>query len=154
MYRETTRGRVALCPSLTMGGFKSSGGVGYLVRQAIRNGWTLKDPSLAEAWSILRPYNQANPMKILNRCLRECVTKYNGRRAHAISDDIEEDLTENGIQPPRRTMQCETFYNRASTYCVGGDKKWRILKERILDLAGNEKVVLFVQPIETVIPFP
>src|ERR1700693_3086415 len=31
-----------------------------------------------------------------------------------------------------------------------GDQKWRILKERILDQANGEKVVLFAQPIETV----
>jgi len=123
-------------------------GVGYLVRQAIRAGWTLEDKTLASAIAALRPYRN-RPADESTESLFIWITKEIRRQMQdADVDDIEDvdpadeleaneglrDLLEEGLQ----------------ILLKAPDEKWEVIKKKLLDPAGNEKIVLFAQPIETV----
>lgn len=121
-------------------------GLGYLVRQAMRAGWTLRDALLVDAITALRPYRGGAE--------DEPVAQVYARIARAIevapvADDPEDDDDEPEAWTPEPARIARAL--REGLALLAGDRtaKWRALDPLLRD-AGDEKVVLFAQPIETV----
>jgi len=126
-------------------------GLGFLVRQAIRSNWTLKNQALAAAVMLLRPYRDGPPEEELEglfaRISREVIRQETGNDIEDIEDEIAADLEQSKAE--RAAME-DLLREGVRVLEEAGDQKWRILKKVILDQANGEKVVLFAQPIETV----
>ena len=127
-------------------------GLGYLVRQAIRAGWTLNDPALLTALAALRPYRFGSPDEDVAALFERLVQEISRQVVADDLADIEEEERERfGQSPDEREAMASLLLDGAKLVKASGDEKWRVLKERVLDPAGSDKVVLFAQPIETVI---
>ena len=124
-------------------------GLGYLVRQAVRAGWKLGNPVFEQALSALRPYRLGSPNEniasLFNRIHREV-----GDSIDIYMEDIEFEEEQNKIYFPDRNLE-NLLTQGTEILQTSGDEKWQIIKNLLLDPAGKEKVVLFAQPIETVI---
>lgn len=123
-------------------------GLGYLVRQAIRAGCDLGDGPLAEAIAALRPYRRGRA--------DEPVEKLFERIKREIAPPREEDDVED-IEDEERNEAREYGRALAGLLAEGirlvrssADEKWVTVKRQLLDPYGDEKVVLFAQPVETV----
>jgi superfamily II DNA or RNA helicase len=130
-------------------------GIGYLVRQAIRHDWTLKDEPLAEALGALRPYRNGprdeDVADLFTRISREIGRQDDTHDVDDIEDDEDEDEeTPHEWKPDRKALAAllRQGLELLKTSC---DAKWNLLHDRVLKDAGDDKVVLFAQPIETVI---
>jgi superfamily II DNA or RNA helicase len=123
-------------------------GLGYLVRQAVRAKWDPKKPEMFAALTVLRPYRAGRD--------DEDVWELFGRIAQEVGhqddvgdfEDIEE-VEEGSWRPDKGALESVL---RAGVTLLKEERhrKWDALYERILKQAGDEKVVLFAQPIETV----
>jgi superfamily II DNA or RNA helicase len=126
-------------------------GLGYLVRQAVRAGWDLGKRVLVDALSVLRPYRlgAANePIELLYaRIVREVVKQQDDADLEDIEDFVpgqdRDWLSAVGLEGLIR--------EGVALVRDAGDEKWEIIESELLRHIGNEKVVLFAQPIETVI---
>lgn len=127
-------------------------GLGYLVRQAIRAGWSLQTRNLTAALSGLRPYR--------NGAIDEPVDTLLGRIRRDIGlqdesgelEDMEE--TDDHLSGDVDHAGLEELINVGlSVLKEAGDSKWNLIRDRVLTPAGDERVVLFAQPIETVTAF-
>lgn len=124
-------------------------GLGYLVRQAIRAGWTLRDrPVLARALEALRPYRMGPSDEPVDRLFARMDREIGHQRQEADIEDIE-DIDDDAPALDQPTLQ-SLLQDGIALVRSSADEKWSKLKARILDPAGPEKVVLFAQPIETV----
>jgi superfamily II DNA or RNA helicase len=124
-------------------------GLGYLVRQAMRAGWTPRREILAEALAVLRPYRNGprdEPVQALfDRISRELALQ----ASSGVVEDMEElDDLEERWSPDEEMLERVL---RDGIALLGTDRttKWRAL-DPVLHAAGREKVVFFAQPIETV----
>ena len=125
-------------------------GLGYLVRQAIRAGWNATDPTLKVALEGIRPYRGGaaeEPAQVLYQRIAGEI------RRQATDGDVEdmevdEDLAERWR--PDAVMLRKVLAEGVDLIARVADRKWEVLETSILELAGREKVVLFAQPIETV----
>lgn len=124
-------------------------GLGYLVRQALRGGWTLKQPPLAEAIAALRPYRAGAPDEPIDAVYRRLVAEIRRQDADEDIDDIEMGADEIGSDFNRDSLAL-LIQQGIDLVCSPRQLKWERLWEDILQPAGDEKVVLFAQPIETV----
>jgi superfamily II DNA or RNA helicase len=125
-------------------------GLGYLVRQAIRADWKLGDKALAAALGILRPYrmgpeDEAIPL-LYDRINNEIGRQNRDADIADIEDYIPGDPRDSDSQQGLSQLLAEGI----ELVRDAGDEKWIIIKRELLDPAGDEKVVLFAQPIETV----
>lgn len=122
-------------------------GLGYLVRQAIRAGWELDTPVLKEAIAAMRPYRLGARDEPVDE-LYERIKK-EARQPQGEVDDIEEE-----IESPNSTHDVAALRSLLSQGIElvnqPDQPKWLTLWEKIIEPAGDEKVVLFAQPIETV----
>jgi superfamily II DNA or RNA helicase len=124
-------------------------GLGYLVRQALRAGWSLGQYPLDEAIASLRPYRTGvrdEPVEsVYQRLMAEIA-----RQADVDDiDDIEEFVSAEDAAAD--AAQLGALLERGIRLVSGpAQPKWDALWNDILEPAGNEKVVLFAQPIETV----
>lgn len=128
-------------------------GLGYLVRQAVRAGCDLSLPHLREAVVTLRPYRggtvEEAPVELLARIAKEV-------RRQQRDADIED--MEEGSDDEEEVVGWVPDPERLSALLQQGvllltadpDAKWSFLWEKVLADAGDDKVVLFAQPIETV----
>lgn len=125
-------------------------GLGYLVRQAIRAGWTLSQQALLKpALENLRPYRGGDPHEA-PRALLERITKEVGRQGKSGDiADIEEDEDEDRWRPDP-TLLSRCLEQAIEILRTEADAKWELIDRRLLADAGDEKVVLFAQPVETV----
>jgi superfamily II DNA or RNA helicase len=121
-------------------------GLGYLVRQAVRAGWTLADPALAEALAALRPYRLGRADEPVDQLFARINNEVERQRQTADVDDIEEDA---GADEERASLAA-LLSQGIEVLRQQGEAKWQLVRERLLDTAGGEKVVLFAQPVETV----
>jgi superfamily II DNA or RNA helicase len=124
-------------------------GLGYLVRNAIRGGWTLADPALVEAITALRPYRGGTadePVVALYARLRAEV-------ARQIEEDDVEDIEDFDLAVEAEDRAALTALLREGVRVLteAGDEKWDRVFNELLAPGGDEKAVLFAQPIETVI---
>ena len=71
-------------------------GLGYLVRQALRAGWTLSQPPLPEAIAALRPYRSGAPDEPVESVYQRLIAEI---RRQAADDDVE-DIEEGSALSP------------------------------------------------------
>ncbi len=125
-------------------------GLGYLVRQAIRAGCgrgTL--PGLDDALMAIRPYRQGRPDEPIDALFARISKEVKRQIDDADVEDIEE-LDDETTWRPNLDRLSKLLREGVTLLETTGDKKWEHLFERVLRPAGDEKVVLFAQPIETV----
>jgi len=123
-------------------------GLGYLIRHTIRQGGTLASPALAHAIAAIRPYRNGpadEPVDHLFHRLRTEVT-----RSDEVSDieDAEDSIDDAGSVD--RQLE-DLLMEGIDVLTTAGNAKWDEVYQRLLLPAGEEKVVLFAQPIETVV---
>ena len=125
-------------------------GLGYLVRQAVRAGWDLKNSTLKDAIVALRPYRLGAPDEpvdqVFARIVRDVMRQ---RQEHDVEDieDAEDERTSRTLVAGLEMLLVEGM----AILRKSGDEKLQLIKKMLLDTAGDEKVVLFAQPIETVV---
>jgi superfamily II DNA or RNA helicase len=127
-------------------------GLGYLVRQAIRAGWTLQIRNLSSALEALRPYRNGAIDESTEALLARIKKEIGFQDESGELEDIEEsdDPTSDAIDH----AGLENLINVGlSVLKEAGDSKWNLIRERVVNLAGDERVVFFAQPIETVTAF-
>ena len=125
-------------------------GLGYLVRQAIRAGWKLGDKTLAAALEILRPYRMGAEDEPVTQ-LYDRINNEIGRQSRdADIDDIEDYIPGDPRDSDSQQGLSQLLVEGVEVVRDAGDEKWILIKRELLDPAGDEKVVLFAQPIETV----
>jgi superfamily II DNA or RNA helicase len=155
-YTKTSPGRRAAtwrcAQALQWATSSIEAGLGYLARQAIRAGWDLLLPSMREALMALRPYRggdlEESPLELLRRMQKEIGQQV---REDDIADleEFEEEEEAAHWKPVAKALS-SLLDQGVKLLRADPDAKWRVLDEKVLAAAGNEKVVLFAQPIETV----
>ena len=127
----------------------ANAGLGYLVRQAIRAGWTLKEPVLEDAIAAMRPYRLGPADELLEPLYERIKNETKRQVQNNDVDDIEEAIVPD---TPAQDLGALRFLLSQGVRLVteGAQPKWETLWERVIQPAGTEKVVLFAQPIETV----
>ncbi len=121
-------------------------GLGYLVRQAIRAGWTLGNAALREALATLRPYRLGQPNEAVEDLFRRIEREVRQPEEEA-PEDIE--TAAEGRELADEDL-AELIHQGVGIVRSAGDEKWEAVKAHLIDPAGDEKIVLFAQPIETV----
>lgn len=133
-------------------------GLGYLVRQAVRAEWTLENPSFHSALAALRPYRQGSPKEPVPELLSRLKKEVKRQREQQDIEDLE-DLEQSEDQGraeagpqwrPEPGLLAQLLEMGVELLRETGDSKWNLIWEQVLAPAGDEKVVLFAQPIETV----
>ena len=124
-------------------------GLGYLVRQAVRLGWDLTNPQLKAGVAAIRPYRLGPTDEPLNTLFAR-ISKEVDRQIQAQDvDDIEETESDNHWSPDFQQLEVLLSQGVAILTQVA-DSKWEFIWNNILAHVGNDQVVLFAQPIETV----
>jgi len=126
-------------------------GLGYLTRQAIRAGWNLQNATLREALSCLRPYRLGPENEDISTLFRRICQEVAQQQRDDDIDDIEEYIPGDPRDTESQQGLEQLIAQGIELIASAGDEKWQIIQSRLLDPAGKEKVVLFAQPIETVI---
>ncbi len=125
-------------------------GLGYLVRQAIRAGEKPASmPALRDALTAMRPYRRGPGDEPIDKLFARIAAEVKEQVEDADVEDIEE-LEEDGRWRPDRALLSTLLLDGVRIHGASGDEKWEFVFERALEPAGDEKVVLFAQPIETV----
>lgn len=125
-------------------------GLGYLVRQAIRLQWDLNRFQLTEAIKAIRPYRlgpENEPVDVIFRRIQKEVAR---QLDAGDVEDIEEVEADEEAWQPDHELLAALLDEGVRILRDSGDEKWRLIYDRILKPAGDDKVVLFAQPIETV----
>ena len=122
-------------------------GLGYLIRQAIRAGWTADAPGLSAALAAIRPYRRGKPDEALASLWERMEKETRSAKAVAL-DDVEED--DASVWVPDTQRLTALLQHGVALLNSFGDSKWLVLKNKLLDAAPDEQFVLFAQPIETV----
>jgi superfamily II DNA or RNA helicase len=123
-------------------------GLGYLVRQGIRAGWTLQDATLRRALAALRPYRLGSSDERLELLFDRITKEVKRQQRDADVEDIEDAIEQ---EPDWFSKQgLEHLILEGLQMESSADTKWRLVEEQLLERAGQDKVVLFAQPIETV----
>lgn len=125
-------------------------GIGFLVRLGIRRlGWTLENEALAEALSVLRPYRGGPANEPLSQLFGR-ITKQIGNRALTEEGQEDEEEWEEEVWRPDPVLLADLLREGVALIRSGASQaKWEALCS-LIDRAGDEKVVLFAQPVETV----
>ena len=126
-------------------------GLGFLVRLSMRRlNWTLGQPSLTRALAALRPYRGGRKDEPLE-ALYERIVRQVGSQALAVNDgqDDDEAWDEEEWRPDAEAL-AELIEEGVKLISSGtAQAKWDAVCA-LIDAAGDEKVVLFAQPVETV----
>lgn len=124
-------------------------GLGYLVRQALRAGWTLEQTPLSDAITALRPYRSGAADEPVESVYRRLLAEIRRQAADDDVEDIEEgaELSDDVDHPALAAL----IRQGINLVRAPRQQKWERLWRDVLQPAGREKVVLFAQPIETVL---
>jgi len=126
-------------------------GLGFLVRQAIRAGLNLELPGLQAALEAIRPYRLGPPDEPVAALLQRIEREVARQMKREDLEDIEESEEESpDTWRPDPVALSQLLAEGVVLIRESGDEKWKVIYEQVLASAGNEKVVLFAQPIETV----
>jgi superfamily II DNA or RNA helicase len=125
-------------------------GLGYLTRQAIRAGWQATNPALRTALTTLRPYRLGPATEDLDSLYKRILMEVDRQQRDADVDDIEEYIPGDPRDTESQRGLEQLISQGIDLVRTSGDEKWQVVKSALLDPAGEEKVVLFAQPIETV----
>lgn len=124
-------------------------GLGYLVRQALRAGWTLEQPPLSEAIAALRPYRSGAPDEPVQSVYQRLIAEIRRQAADDDVDDIEED---SALSDDVDHHALAALIRQGINLVLSPRQlKWERLSRDVFQPAGQEKIVLFAQPIETVL---
>ena len=123
-------------------------GVGYLVRQAIRANWTLEDKTLSAAIAALRPYRSGSVDEPVNLLFARITKEVRRQMQDADVDDMEDFDPADELEADDGLR--EILEEGLQILLKAPDEKWEVIKKKLIDPAGAEKIVLFAQPIETV----
>jgi superfamily II DNA or RNA helicase len=124
-------------------------GLGYLVRQAIRLGWDLSDPQLQAAVAAVRPYRLGPSNEALDALFARICREVGRQKQTQDVDDIDE--PEDPAHWSADPAQLRALLKQGIDLLAQvADSKWEFIWKNVLANAGNEQVVLFAQPIETV----
>ncbi len=125
-------------------------GLGYLVRQAIRARLDVSLPGLTEALSAIRPYRLGPPDEAVDALFARIMREVERQIRDADVDDIEDPEEAEAQWRPDPVALSRLLTEGVAVLTEAGDDKWRLIHDELLVPAGDEKVVLFAQPIETV----
>lgn len=125
-------------------------GLGFLVRQAIRAGWTPEQPPLMDALVALRPYRLGSSTEPLDQLFHRLSREVGGQLENDDLDDIEDEEALGTVWRPDQAALAALLREGTELARALGDYKWQRIYDDVLKGAGSEKVVLFAQPIETV----
>lgn len=126
-------------------------GLGFLVRQAIRAQWSLGVDALRDALAALRPYRRGPADEDLDQLYHRIAKEIGQQRDHADLEDIEDDELEvDEAWRPEPARLVRALNHGVRLLRTHRAERWHQLRREILDPAGDAKVVLFAQPIETV----
>lgn len=124
-------------------------GLGYLVRQAIRAKWGLQNPTLGRAVAALRPYRLGRRDEPVEQLFARIMKEVGRQHDDGDIDDIEDDSEIGGLRAPMAGLE-GLLEDGIAILKESANDKWTVVAKEILSAAGEEKVVLFAQPIETV----
>ena len=125
-------------------------GLGYLVRQAIRAGWDLNNSSLSSAIALLRPYRLGPADEPLGELFLRLKREVDRQRKEADLEDVEDEIDDfDGDWLSRKALE-DLLTSGMEVMRRAGDDKWERVYNQFVVPAGDEKIVLFAQPIETV----
>ena len=125
-------------------------GLGYLVRQAVRAGWDLNNQVLKQALAALRPYRLGPSDEPVDQVFARIVREVSPQQQDDDVEDIDDDQDDRSARVPVQGL--EDLLNEGMVILrQSGDEKWQFIKEKLIDTAGGDKIVLFAQPIETVV---
>jgi hypothetical protein len=111
-------------------------GLGYLVRQAIRAGWTLQIRNLSAALSALRPYRSGAVGEPLDALLNRIRRDIGLQDESGELEDMEE--TEGRLSADVDHDGLEELINFGlSVLQEAADSKWNIIRDRVLTPAGD-----------------
>jgi len=125
-------------------------GLGYLIRQAIRADWDLSRPPLEASVAAIRPYRLGSSTEPVEALFSRIQREVQRQSASADVDDIEDAADESEPWMPNPALLADLLGEGIELLRTAGDEKWEFIYQRVLAPAGNDKVVLFAQPIETV----
>lgn len=125
-------------------------GLGFLARLGIRRlGWSLNNESLVNALEVLRPYRGGSVNEPLNE-LFDRIKKQIGNHVLPEDGQIDEEFWEEEPWRPDPDLLSDLLLEGVNLIKSGSsDAKWEVLCS-LINSVGDEKVVLFAQPVETV----
>lgn len=123
-------------------------GLGYLVRQAMRADWNPEDTLLCECLGALRPYRGGPADEPIAQLFARISKEIGRQRQEADIEDIEDETISD--RAADREGLASLLRHGLEILRRSADEKWDTVWGRVLRSAGDEKVVLFAQPIETV----
>jgi superfamily II DNA or RNA helicase len=125
-------------------------GLGYLVRLSMRRlGWSLERKEFACALAALRPYRGGRDNEPL-AALYERLCQQIGANAMDQSDADDDDAEEDEQWTPDPDELAKLLQDGVKLITSGAAQaKWDAVCQ-LIDDAGDEKIVLFAQPVETV----
>lgn len=151
---ETPRQRAAgwrCAQALQWAASSPQAGLGYLVRQALRAGWKLEDGHLRDAILALRPYRNGTLTESAEELFARIAKEVSRQAEYGDVEDIEEEDSAKTKMSSDKRDQLDSLLREGVVLVQDTPGiKWDFLREKILDGANGEKVVLFAQPIETV----
>lgn len=128
-------------------------GLGFLIRQAIRAGWTPESDPMRAALAAIRPYRDGAPEEPVDALFRRMAMDVDRQGQRRDVEDIEED-DEDVASPQSSELDLEllatVLRDGVQLLHEVGDTKWELIRTCVLDHVSGEKVVLFAQPVETV----
>lgn len=125
-------------------------GLGFLVRLGMRRlAWTLDNVILREALTALRPYRGGSISEPLPALYDRIQRQIGNHVANDVGDDDEEEWDEETWRPNPEHLSDLIRTGIELINSNAAAAKWDAVCQ-LIDQAGEEKVVLFAQPVETV----
>lgn len=127
-------------------------GLGFLVRQAIRAGWTHEQPVLNNSLRALRPYRRGPREEDVDALFRRIYREIEVNRRDAEIEDIESDLEGEAslVWKPDSEKLAGCLELGLEMVRTQANTKWDELFDNVVSGLGDEKLVMFAQPVETV----
>ena len=125
-------------------------GLGYLVRQAVRAGWDRSGPVLRVALASLRPYRLGPDDEDSDALHARILKEVDRQQQSGDVEDIESFVPGQASDPESQRGLERLLEEGVALVRTAGDDKFNLIYEELLEPAGDEKIVLFAQPIETV----
>lgn len=125
-------------------------GLGFLVRLGMRRlNWTLDNEVLCEALRALRPYRGGPADESLPSLFDRIQRQMGIHLSNEVGEDDDEEWEDDTWRPDARQLSDLLRAGVALIKSDAASAKWDAVC-KLIDQAGDEKVVLFAQPVETV----
>lgn len=125
-------------------------GLGFLVRLGMRRlNWTLDNQVLCEALHALRPYRGGSANESLPSLFDRIQRQMGIHLSNEIGEDDDEEWEDDTWRPDAQQLADLLRTGVALIKSGAATAKWDAVC-KLIDEAGDEKVVLFAQPVETV----